>query len=218
MDPDKKGRKIYEIKCGKTDFNDKEIRLIEENGYSYLCKMNGVIKPLSEEDEHFLQFCEDYENEDPKNEHEKVWGKYLKLMKEQHGDNVEAYLGEDIDFDEVKETKEGYLKQKCPGHPAACPEGFVLQHRLVMETHLGQKLPQGRFSIVHHIDHNKTNNDISNLLLLLDNQSHDEIHSLEESDPLEFQKQVKAYQHRQEEIRLGKIDLDDIDKNLPKTV
>lgn len=41
---------------------------------------------------------------------------------------------------------------------------YVLEHRLVVEEHIGRKLK--RDEDVHHIDFNKLNNDISNLLLL----------------------------------------------------
>ena len=38
------------------------------------------------------------------------------------------------------------------------------EHRLIMEAHLGRKLRSDE--IVHHIDHDKTNNDISNLMIV----------------------------------------------------
>jgi hypothetical protein len=38
------------------------------------------------------------------------------------------------------------------------------EHRWVMENHLGRKLIAGEY--VHHIDHDKTNNDISNLMVV----------------------------------------------------
>lgn len=40
----------------------------------------------------------------------------------------------------------------------------IREHRLVMERHIGRKLE--KYEDVHHRDHNKTNNDISNLELL----------------------------------------------------
>ncbi len=40
----------------------------------------------------------------------------------------------------------------------------VYKHRHVMEEHLGRKLSSNEH--VHHIDHDRTNNDISNLELL----------------------------------------------------
>lgn len=42
-------------------------------------------------------------------------------------------------------------------------QGVVLEHRLVMAIHLGRPLED--WEVVHHIDHNRSNNDISNLEL-----------------------------------------------------
>ncbi len=50
---------------------------------------------------------------------------------------------------------------------------YELEHRIVMEKHLGRKLLKKE--VVHHIDGNKLNNDISNLLLT-DHKTHGHIH------------------------------------------
>lgn len=50
----------------------------------------------------------------------------------------------------------------------------VLEHRYVMEQHLGRKLK--RTEHVHHIDHDKTNNDISNLRLCNGDSEHKLLH------------------------------------------
>ena len=62
-----------------------------------------------------------------------------------------------------------------PGHPFSS-NGYVFEHRLVMEAHLREADPYSRFLIrlgnqmylspdyvVHHKDENKTNNAVSNL-------------------------------------------------------
>lgn len=48
-------------------------------------------------------------------------------------------------------------------HPNATPDGYVLEHRLVMEKKIGRYLTKE--DIVHHIDGDGHNNDISNLKL-----------------------------------------------------
>ena len=40
----------------------------------------------------------------------------------------------------------------------------ISEHRWIMENHLGRKLKRSEY--VHHIDHNKLNNDISNLMIV----------------------------------------------------
>lgn len=47
-------------------------------------------------------------------------------------------------------------------------------HRFVMEKHIGRKLKPEE--VVHHIDENKANNDISNLMLLPNNSAHLRLH------------------------------------------
>lgn len=51
-----------------------------------------------------------------------------------------------------------------------------LEHAVVMEEYIGRKLTQDE--CVHHIDHCKTNNDISNLQLMTKSE-HSKLHALE---------------------------------------
>ena len=59
---------------------------------------------------------------------------------------------------------DGYVLELCPDHPSANPYGFVLQHRLVVERHLGRFLTP--LEVVHHKDMNPSNNDIDNLQVM----------------------------------------------------
>ena len=52
-------------------------------------------------------------------------------------------------------------------------DGWKLEHRLVMEKHIGRKLE--RWEEVHHIDGNKHNNALSNLYLI-DKKNHSRSH------------------------------------------
>lgn len=61
-------------------------------------------------------------------------------------------------------TTHGYVKIFLPDHPFASSAGYVYEHRLVVEKSIGRYLTSDE--IVHHIDQNKKNNDVHNLLVL----------------------------------------------------
>jgi len=56
----------------------------------------------------------------------------------------------------TRETSKGYIMEKTE-------HGWIQQHRLVVERHTGRKLRDDE--LVHHIDENKHNNVISNLVI-----------------------------------------------------
>jgi hypothetical protein len=51
-----------------------------------------------------------------------------------------------------------------PGHPTASKAGYIAEHRLIMEKHLGRLL--NKWEVVHHVDGNKANNALENLQLM----------------------------------------------------
>jgi hypothetical protein len=58
-------------------------------------------------------------------------------------------------------TRYGYKDIYKPDHPNSKKDGYIFEHRYVMSEYLGR--PLFKWEVVHHIDENKINNDISNL-------------------------------------------------------
>jgi hypothetical protein len=58
----------------------------------------------------------------------------------------------------------GYTFVLDPGNPMSNSGGYVREHRLVVSKHLGRYLTGDE--VVHHIDENKSNNSIENLLVM----------------------------------------------------
>lgn len=71
-----------------------------------------------------------------------------------------------------KEDKDGYYYVWVgkENHPHATADGYVFEHRHVMEQHLGRYLKPTE--IVHHKDRNVKNNDINNLVLCKNQKEH----------------------------------------------
>ena len=80
-------------------------------------------------------------------------------------------------FREDKGT--GYMYCYAPNHYCANKAGKVLEHVMVMADYIGRKLLS--IECVHHIDRNKKNNVITNLMLLT-YQEHGELHAIEDKE------------------------------------
>ena len=72
--------------------------------------------------------------------------------------------------------KDGYVLLHLPDHPYRDYHGYVREHRIAMEKHIGRHLLPDE--VVHHIDQDKLNNDISNLQIMTP-QAHMSLHSKE---------------------------------------
>lgn len=71
-------------------------------------------------------------------------------------------------------SSSGYIWVLVPGHPFGKDYGYVREHRLVMEKHLGRYLLPTE--IIHHINEIKDDNRIENLMLLSSKGEHSYLH------------------------------------------
>lgn len=79
------------------------------------------------------------------------------------GENHYNYKG-------ITKDSNGYILILSPNHPFRDSHNYVPEHRLVMEKHLGRYLT--KLEEVHHIDFNKQNNKIENLMLFSSHSEH----------------------------------------------
>lgn len=88
-----------------------------------------------------------------------------------YGEQNPAWKG-GITYFKKKGNYKGIVYKRAPEHlkDMARKDGYIMEHRLVMAERIGRLLT--RSETVHHIDHNPSNNDISNLELWPTNADH----------------------------------------------
>ena len=108
-----------------------------------------------------------------------------KLGLRQRGENSPVWKGG---------TRSGgyeYLRIHSPNHPNKDTQGYVAKHRLVVEENIGRNLKDKE--LIHHLDGDKSNNDITNLLLCKNSSEHGNIHYAMEQFVYELIKNKKVF-------------------------
>lgn len=85
------------------------------------------------------------------------WKKKISNSKKGKMRNPSKYGGHSKD-------RYGYVYVYCPEHPHSSADGYVMEHRLVMESYIGRYLEKDE--AVHHINRNKKDNRLENLQLM----------------------------------------------------
>ena len=73
-------------------------------------------------------------------------------------------------------SPDGYVLIRKPEHPQANHLGYIFEHRYIMEQHIGRLLKP--LEMVHHINNDRTDNRITNLMLCENNAEHRKIHGM----------------------------------------
>jgi hypothetical protein len=89
------------------------------------------------------------------------------MLKNNHGDNHNSWK-------DGTYLKDGYRYIWKPEHPKANNIGYVREHRLVMEEKLGRLLKINE--IVHHMNHDRSDNNPDNLMLMNSHSQHKRYH------------------------------------------
>jgi len=70
--------------------------------------------------------------------------------------------------------KTGYILIWKPSHPNSDSDGYIREHRLLVEKKIGRYLKSEE--VVHHVNHNRQDNRIKNLIILSNGAEHQRIH------------------------------------------
>lgn len=92
-----------------------------------------------------------------------------------------------------RKEKNGYVS-------VYCDDGWILEHRFVVEQFIGRKLTKEE--VVHHIDEDKSNNDINNLVLFKNQREHSAWHNKLKKFPYLTNPMKRFLENRWNEFRI----------------
>jgi HNH endonuclease len=105
----------------------------------------------------------------------------MKAVRDSKGRFVDCSMENNTNWHGGKRKhSQGYIEIKVLDHPYTNNSGYVLEHRLVMEKHLGRYLEQNE--VVHHINGIKIDNRIENLELIKNQSEHRHFHKKDMSN------------------------------------
>jgi uncharacterized protein (DUF1330 family) len=101
-----------------------------------------------------------------------AWNKGLKMSKE-YCEGRMAKLNPN--WRGGKYSREGYKLIYSPNHPNKNNRGYVAEHRLIVEKHIGRYLTKDE--LIHHINEIKDDNRIENLIVV-EKRKHQVLHTV----------------------------------------
>jgi hypothetical protein len=94
----------------------------------------------------------------------------------------------------ILNKRTGYALYYCPNHPKTNDMGYIYEHRYVIEQKLGRLLIDKE--CVHHINGNKSDNSIENLVLCKDNAEHRKLHIGQPNRKINYNDFVKFQKYK----------------------
>jgi len=99
------------------------------------------------------------------------------------GSNNPAWKG-GVTYFRTHGNYQGVKYVRCPEEYRSMSrkDGYVMEHRLIVAQHLSRCLK--RSEVVHHIDHDPTNNSLDNLMLFASNSEHKKYEAMGQPPPI----------------------------------